>query len=74
VDGSALMRRAIISAMNFAIGILVMSLVLNDSLADISVSVFVVKFVHPNVLLVPTSKYQTMTENQGKNIELQMNY
>ena len=64
------MRRAIISAMNFAIGILVMSLVPNDSLADISVSVFVVKFVHSNVLLVPTSKYQTMTENQGKNIEL----
>jgi hypothetical protein len=61
------MHRAIIIVLNFVTENHVTSLAPKNCLADISVTVFVVKFVLRNVRLVPESKYLTITDKQGKN-------
>jgi hypothetical protein len=53
-NGNVLTLNANIPVPNFVIVNRVTSHAAKDSLADISVSVFAGKFVHPNALLVPT--------------------
>jgi hypothetical protein len=60
------MYHAITSVLNFAIGNRVTSLAPKNSLVGISVTDFVVKFVHPNVPFGRASNYLTLTKKQGK--------